>query len=76
MAVVIGGADGTTLQCEGVATIASAPDRERCAAAYAAAFPQFEPVRPGVVLVMVALRWARNSDFRGTVVSDDIDLAG
>ncbi|MET1020534.1 MAG: pyridoxamine 5'-phosphate oxidase family protein [Microterricola sp.] len=73
VAVVIGGADGTTLQCEGTATLATGPDLERCAAAYGEAFPQFEPARPGVVLVLVALQWARHRDYRSSApVSQDI----
>ncbi|RZU66773.1 pyridoxamine 5'-phosphate oxidase [Microterricola gilva] len=75
VAVVIGGADGTTLQCEGTAVIADGPQLERCATAYAAAFPHVEPVRPGVVLVVVTLSWARHRDYRGAPVSRDVDLA-
>lgn len=76
VAVVIGGADGTTLQCEGIARLATGSNLERCAAAYSRAFPQFEPARPGVVLVGVALRWARHRDYRGSVpVSHEIAVA-
>lgn len=66
IAVVIGGRDGTTLQCQGRADAPGGSERERCAAAYVAAFPQFaESVRdPGVVVVRVTLDWARFGDFR------------
>ncbi len=78
VAVVIGGVDGATLQCEGIATVASGPELERCASAYAAAFPKFEPVRQGdrVVLVVVALSWARHRDYSGPLISRDIELVG
>lgn len=78
VAVVIGGADGTTLQCEGTAAIAGGAELQRYATAYRAAFPQFDPVRPGdgVVLVVVALSWARHRDYRGALISRDVDLSG
>ena len=76
--MVVGGADGTTLQCEGIAQVLNdSDDLKRCAAAYAAAFSQFEPTRPrdGVVLVKVDLTWARFRDYRGAaVLSNDIEL--
>src|SRR6478609_1511742 len=43
VAVVVGGRAGSTLQCEGVADIPSGADHDACAAAYAAAFPEFAP---------------------------------
>ncbi|AMB59733.1 hypothetical protein AWU67_13665 [Microterricola viridarii] len=77
VAVVIGGADGTTLQCEGSAALAAGEDLARCAAAYEAAFPGFVASRPGdgVMLVRVALDWARYRDYRDREpVSVDVDL--
>lgn len=70
VAVVIGGADGTTLQCEGVADAPDGAERERCTAAYLATFPQFagslqgDSGSTGVVVVRITLSWARFGDFR------------
>jgi hypothetical protein len=60
------------------ASIAGGAELERCANAYVAAFPQFDPVRPGdgVVLVVVALSWARHRDYRGVLISCDVDISG
>ncbi|MFC7878624.1 pyridoxamine 5'-phosphate oxidase family protein [Isoptericola sp. NPDC057391] len=68
VAVVVGGSGGTTLQVQGVADVPSGPDRERCAAAYAAAFPQFAAslADPGIVVVRVRVRWARWGDYRSS----------
>lgn len=66
IAVVIGGRDGTTLQCEGLADVLDGDDLIRCSAAYVDAFPEFAAsVRSGVVVVVrVRLGWARFGDFR------------
>ncbi len=66
VALTVGGADGTTLQLQGVADVPVGADRERCAAAYAATFPQFATSLddPGIVVVRVAVTWARYGDFR------------
>ncbi len=66
VAVVVGGRDGTTLQCEGVADLPDGAERERCARAYLGAFPQFAASLSdeGVVLVQVRLTWARYGDYR------------
>ncbi|MFJ4109450.1 pyridoxamine 5'-phosphate oxidase family protein [Oerskovia enterophila] len=66
IAVAVGGADGTTLQCEGVADLPEGRERERCAAAYAARFPEFAGslAQDGIVLVRVTVTWARYGDFR------------
>jgi len=66
VAVTAGGADGTTLQCEGVADLPEGPERERCAAAYTARFPEFAGslAQDGIVLVRVTVTWARYGDFR------------
>lgn len=67
IAVVVGGRDGTTLQCEGVADVLDGDDLVRCSAAYVDAFPEFAAsVRSGdVVVIRVRLGWARFGDFRG-----------
>jgi general stress protein 26 len=67
IAVTIGGPDGTTLQCEGIADLPDGPDRERCAAAYAATFPEFTEslTDETIVLVRVRLTWSRFGDYRG-----------
>ncbi|MBD5787482.1 pyridoxamine 5'-phosphate oxidase family protein [Cellulosimicrobium terreum] len=69
VAVVVGGTDGTTLQCEGVADVPVGADRDRCAAAYVAAFPQFASslAAHDIVLVRVVPAWARYGDFRPEV---------
>ncbi|AUI60136.1 pyridoxamine 5'-phosphate oxidase family protein [Amycolatopsis sp. BJA-103] len=66
IAIVIGGTDGTTLQCEGVADAPAGDELERCEAAYLAAFPEFADSigGGGVVVLRVALHWARYGDFR------------
>lgn len=66
IAVVVGGADGTTLQAEGVADEPDGEERGRCEAAFVAAFPHFAASlgRDDVVLVRVAPDWARHGDFR------------
>ncbi|NUU19126.1 GNAT family N-acetyltransferase [Cellulomonas humilata] len=71
VAVVAGGRDGTTLQCEGVADLPDGAERERCARAYLDAFPQFAASLSddGVVLVRVRLTWARFGDYRPGVSS-------
>jgi GNAT superfamily N-acetyltransferase len=71
VAVVVGGRDGTTLQCEGVADLPVGAAREACAAAYLDAFPQFASslADDGVVLVRVRLTWARFGDYRPGVSS-------
>ncbi|MEU2201138.1 pyridoxamine 5'-phosphate oxidase family protein [Isoptericola sp. NPDC019482] len=68
VAVVVGGPGGTTLQVEGVADAPEGADRERCAAAYRSAFPQFAAslVDPGIVVVRVQARWARWGDYRSS----------
>jgi general stress protein 26 len=81
VAVVVGGTDGTTLQCEGVANVPVGEDRERCAAAYLASFPEFASslASEQIVLVRVVPGWARYGDFRTDppVVRElDGDLSG
>ena len=65
-AVVIGGADGTTLQAEGRAEVLTGADAVRYGEEYLLTFPEFaESVRGGsVVIVRVQLTWARFGDFR------------
>ena len=77
VAVVVGGADGTTLQCEGTADLPDGADRDVCAQAYLDAFPQFAAslADPDVVLVRIRPTWARYGDYRpGTSSSQDVDL--
>jgi len=79
VAVTLGGPDGTTLQCEGVADVPVGADRDRCAAAYAATFPQFAASldRPDIVVVRVVPTWARYGDFRdGASTLVEVDLTG
>ncbi|MFG2867211.1 pyridoxamine 5'-phosphate oxidase family protein [Streptomyces sp. NPDC048338] len=66
VAVVVGGREGVTLQLEGLADIPSGEERERCAGAYEAAFPQFASSLhdPEIVVVRVRIAWARLGDFR------------
>lgn len=68
VAIVVGGRDGTTLQCEGAADLPDGDDLVRCAAAYVDAFPEFAAsVRAGgVVVIRVRVEWARYGDFRGS----------
>ncbi|WP_456789819.1 GNAT family N-acetyltransferase, partial [Cellulomonas sp. P5_C5] len=73
----VGGRDGTTVQAEGIADLPDGADRDACARAYLAAFPQFEAslADPAVVLVRVRLTWARYGDYRpGASSSQEIDL--
>ncbi|GAA2453906.1 pyridoxamine 5'-phosphate oxidase family protein [Agromyces soli] len=67
VAVVVGGADGTTLQAEGRADFPGAAELERCTAEYLDAFPEFAGSfeAGAVVLVRIVLDWATHGDFRG-----------
>ncbi|GIG19279.1 hypothetical protein Cch01nite_00030 [Cellulomonas chitinilytica] len=78
VAVVVGGADGTTLQAEGHADLPEGADRDRCAAAYVDAFPQFAASLsdPGIVVVRVTLSWARLGDHRDGARVEEVDLTG
>jgi general stress protein 26 len=79
VAVTVGGTDGTTVQCEGRADVPVGADRERCAAAYAARFPQFAAslADDGIVLLRVVLAWARYGVFRdGGSVMTAVDVTG
>lgn len=79
VAVTVGGPDGTTVQCEGVADVPVGEDRDRCAAAYAATFPQYAAslAGPDIVVVRVVPTWARYGDFRdGASTMVEVDLAG
>lgn len=66
VAVVIGGADGATLQAEGTAVVTSGSDRTAAADAYAAAFPEFADSlgRDDIAVVRIRLDWARLGDYR------------
>jgi len=75
IAVVVGGRDGTTLQCQGIADLPHGHELERCAAAYIEAFPEFEQsMRDGVVVIRVTLEWARYGDYRDGHSSADVEL--
>lgn len=63
VAVVYGGSEGTTLQCEGLAERVEDADRERCAAEYLRAFPDYTLEKDTSVLVRVRLTWAQFGDF-------------
>ena len=67
IAVVVGGADGTTLQVQGAADFPAGADLVRCAEAYTSAFPQFADSlhSEGVVVIRVTVDWARFGDYRG-----------
>ena len=67
IAVVVGGADGTTLQLQGVADFPSGAVLQSCADAYLTAFPQFaESLQSdAVVVIRVTVDWARFGDYRG-----------
>ncbi|PFG43285.1 general stress protein 26 [Isoptericola jiangsuensis] len=67
VAVVCGGADGVTLQAEGLAEEVHGEERRRCADVYRAAFPRFAGslADPGIAVVRVSLTWARLGDYRG-----------
>ena len=77
VAIVIGGADGTTLQVQGLADIPAGADRDRCAEEYVRAFPQFVASMSdsAVTLIRVTAGWARYGDYRsGGSGSRDVDL--
>ena len=67
VAVVVGGADGTTLQVQGIADFPAGADLARCAGAYETAFPQFaDSLRSAdVVVIRVVVEWSRYGDYRG-----------
>lgn len=66
VAVVIGGADGASLQCEGTAVVTGGADRAAAADAYAAVFPEFADSlqRADIAVVRIRLDWARLGDYR------------
>lgn len=66
IAVVVGGADGTTLQLEGTADFANGAELARVSAAYLSAFPQFEQSLrdPSIVVIRVVVSWSRYGDYR------------
>jgi len=66
IAIVVGGTDDTTLQCEGIADIPDGAEREHAARAYLAAFPQFAASLRDSEIVVVRVRptWVRFGDYR------------
>jgi len=66
VAVVIGGRDGASVQCEGTATVPVGEEHEKCAAAFIHRFPQFAvSVVSGAVVVHIRLVWARVGEYVG-----------
>jgi general stress protein 26 len=61
VAIVVGGADGTTLQLEGTADFPNGAELARVSAAYLGDFPQFEESLrdPTIVVVRVVVTWSR-----------------
>lgn len=66
IALVLGGRDGTTLQCEGTADLPEGEERARLAESYASAFPEFADSLglPEIVVIRVRAEWARLGDYR------------
>ena len=66
VAVVVGGMDGVTLQCEGRADLPAGLELDRCAAAYVRTFPQFASsgTDSEKVVLRVKVAWARLGDYR------------
>ena len=66
IALVLGGSDGTTLQCEGIADLPEGDERARLAESYAARFPEFADSlgRPEIVVIRVRPEWSRLGDYR------------
>ncbi len=77
IALVIGGADGSTLQAEGIADFPTDPELDACVAAYAQAFPEgADALARGMVFVRVRLGWARFRDYRcDPQISVEVTLA-
>ncbi|SFR67779.1 Pyridoxamine 5'-phosphate oxidase [Agromyces sp. CF514] len=80
VAIVVGGAEKTTLQAQGVAEVLvpGSDEAARAAEAYGAAFPWFGSslTKSEFELVLVRLEWARYGDYRGgPPVSIEVDLA-
>jgi hypothetical protein len=75
-ALTIGGRDGTTLQCHGVAEVLEGAQLSLCADAYYAAFPQFtRSSGDDIAFVRVRLGWARYGQYVGEVFeSSEVDL--
>lgn len=79
IAVVVGGADGTTLQAEGRADVLEGSAAALYGEEYLRAFPEFAgSVRGGsVVMVRIRLDWARFGDYRdGRSAVAEVPLAG
>jgi hypothetical protein len=75
-ALTIGGGDGTTLQCQGIAELLEGGELARCADAYYTTFPQFARSTAGdIAFVRVRLEWARFGQYVGGVFeSNDVGL--
>ena len=72
----IGGRDGTSLQCEGVAEVLGGADLTQCADAYYSAFPQFtRSSGDDIAFVRVRLAWARYGQYVDDAFeSSEVDL--
>ena len=75
-ALTIGGRNGTSLQCEGVAEVLGGADLTQCADAYYSAFPQFTRSNgDDIAFVRVRLAWARYGQYVGDAFeSSEVDL--
>lgn len=67
VAVTVGGRDGASLQCEGIASLPVGEDRARCVAAFLERFPEFSAsIDGGAVVVWIRPTWARFGEYVGT----------
>ena len=76
IAVVVGGADRTTLQAEGIADLPQGTERDACARVYLDAFPHAAAslANPDFEVVRVRLTWARFGDYRSVPSSQEVEL--
>jgi hypothetical protein len=76
VAITIGGPDGTTLQCQGVAEALEGAALSQAADLYYAAFPRFtRSSLHDVAFVRVRLEWARYGQYVGEAfASGEVDL--
>ncbi len=63
VALVFGGSEGSTLQCEGMAERVEGAERQKAMAGYLAAFPDYTLDEETSVLIRVKLTWAQYGDF-------------
>ena len=66
VAITVGGPDGTTLQCQGIAEVLEGAALSQAADLYYAAFPRFTRLSlEDIVFVQVRLEWARYGQYVG-----------